>query len=194
MPALSNHLLTRFFLSAILILLCTKVKAINSSEDTLTITVHAINLSEDMSTLSSKNDEVLLLIYSFDDTIKLNTPLLNEYFVMDSINRKKEMSFFVSYNTHDLLLLLAELDTEREPDQVEKLIRKNFKEIMDCINKRDLIAIKKYIGDDDILGIRMIKKAEHTKGITFPFQGRFKLDKYLYKIELKRQGEVTVKS
>jgi len=138
-----------------------------------------------MSTLSSKNDEVLLLIYSFDDTINLNVPLLNEYFVMDSISRKKEMSFMVSNTTNDLLLLLAELDTEREPDQVEKLIRKNYKSIMDCIDKRDLVAIQKYIGDDDIIGIKMIKKSERTKGMTFPFQGRFKLDKYLYRIELK---------
>ena len=138
-----------------------------------------------MSTLSSKNDEVLLLIYSFDDTINLNVPLLKEYFVMDSINRKKEMSFIVSDTNNDLLLLLAELDTEKDPDQVEKLIRKNFKQIMDCINKRDIVAIQKYIGDDDIIGIKMIKKAERTKGITLAFQGRFKLDKYLYKIELR---------
>jgi hypothetical protein len=159
---------------------------VTSRNDSLLILVNGINLSEDMSTLSSKNDEVLMLLYSFDDTLKLKDPLLSAYFVLDSANRKKQMPLVIPDQAVNILLVLAELDTERSPEQVEKLVRKNFKEIMDCLDKRDLIALQQYIGDDDIIGIKILKAKERSVKTTFSFQGRYKLDKFLYRIEIKR--------
>ncbi len=139
-----------------------------------------------MSTLSSKNDEVLVLLYSFDDTLKLREPILSEYFVLDSANRKKTMIIPTPDRSSDALFVLAELDTERSHDQVEKLIRKNFKAIMSCLEKRDLVTLKQFIGDDDIIGIRTIRPNNLSNGIAFSFQGRYKLDKFLYRIEIKQ--------
>jgi hypothetical protein len=157
-----------------------------SNNDSISVTINAINLSEDMSTLSSKNDEMLLLVYDFSDTSKLSSPLLADYFVLDSATRKKQVQFSSIEASHDVILVLAELDTDKAPEQVEKLIRKNFFLIMDCLDKKDLIALQKYIGDDDIIGIKVIKEVDRTKGIDFSFQGRYKLDKFLYKIEVKK--------
>ncbi|HEX5171430.1 MAG TPA: hypothetical protein VFW11_19770 [Cyclobacteriaceae bacterium] len=160
--------------------------AFGSPSDSLRVTINGQNLSEDMSTLSSRNDEVLLLIYSYDDTIKLKQPLLLSYFVLDSANRKKMMTLAAPEPAGDLLLVLAELDTDRNPEQVERLIRKNFRAITACIEKRDLISLKNYIGDDDILGTKVIQEKDFARGILFAFQGRYKLDKYLYKIDIKK--------
>jgi hypothetical protein len=157
-----------------------------SQNDSLLLSLNGINLSEDMSTLSSKNDEVLVLLYSFDDTLTLEDPLFSEYLILDSSNRKKQMPVFVSDRTENVLLIMAELDTDRSPEQVEKLIRKNFKGIMSCLDKRDLIALQQYVGDDDIIGIRILRSKELADKTTFSFQGRYKLDKFLYRIEIKR--------
>jgi hypothetical protein len=164
----------------------TQVELVTSRNDSLLIMVNGINLSEDMSTLSSKNDEVLILLYSFDDTVKLKDPLLSAYFILDSANRKKQMPLVTPDQSVNILLVLAELDTERSPEQVEKLVRKNFKEIMDCLDKRDLIALQQYIGDDDIIGMKVLRSKDLTNKTTFSFQGRYKLDKFLYRIEIKR--------
>lgn len=160
--------------------------ALSANQDSLSVTITGVNLSEDMSTLSSKNDELLLLLYSFDDTIRLKEPLMTEYFVLDSVNRKQTMTFPTPSTSTDVLLILAELDTERSPDQVEKLIRKNFKSIMNCLEKRDLVTLRQYIDDDDVIGIKTIKTNNLSRGITFSFQGRYKLDKFLFRIEIRK--------
>lgn len=160
--------------------------AFSADQDSLFVTITGVNLSEDMSTLSSKNDELLLLLYSFDDTLSLNEPLMTEYFVLDSANRKKIMAFPTPGTSTDVLLILAELDTERSPDQIEKLIRKNFRAIMNCLEKRDLVTLRQYIGDDDVIGIKTIRTNNVSRGITFSFSGRYKLDKYLYRIEIRK--------
>lgn len=177
------------FLPCTLLLQIVKTPAITSAlyiaRDSVSVSINAVNLSEDMSTLSSKNDELLLLIYTFDDTTKLNQPILTAYFVLDSAQRKNTTTHTVSEGVNNLLLILAELDTDRTPDVAEKMIRKNFRSIMGCIERKDLIALQKYVGDDDIIGIKKLTKADRTKGINFSFQGRYKLDKFLYRIELK---------
>lgn len=173
-------LLFTLFLASTFISVCA------NPSDSLKITVNGVNLSEDMSTLSSRNDEILVLLYSFDDTLKLREPILSEYFVLDSANRKKTMNIARPDRSSDALFILAELDTERSHDQLEKLIRKNFKAIMSCLEKRDLVTLKQFIGDDDIIGIKTINGNNLYNGTTFSFQGRYKLDKYLYRIEIKK--------
>lgn len=162
---------------------------IHAEQDSVSVSINALNLSEDMSTLSSKNDEVLLLIYAFDDTTKLDKPILAKYTVLDSAQRKSMMTFAVSNDQSDILLILAELDTDRTPDVAEKMIRTNFRNIIACLDKKDLVALQKYVGDDDIIGIKKLEKTDLTKGISFSFQGRYKLDKFLYRIELKEQNK-----
>jgi hypothetical protein len=164
----------------------TPLFAKGNSSDTLQLTINALNLSEDMSTLSSKNDEVLVLIYPFVDTTKLPAPIAAEYFVLDSANRKKISRVACPPHEMPLLFFLAEIDSDKTPAQVELLFRKNFKEIINCINKKDLIALQKYIGDDDLIGFKIINKGYQTKGISFTFQGRYKLDKFLYKIDIEK--------
>lgn len=169
----------------ILALMISSSSSGSSTSDSLQLSIQALNLSEDMSTLSSKNDEILVLVYPFVDTTKLPPPLLAEYFVLDSATRKKIVTFQGAFSETPLLLFLAELDSDRSPDQVEKLFRKHFKEIIDCINKKDLIALQKYINDDDLIGFKAIETEELLKAVAFSFQGRYKLDKFHYRIEIK---------
>jgi hypothetical protein len=178
---MSVHLVTIFCLISFF------AKAIPT--DSLQLTIQALNLSEDMSTLSSKNDEVLVLIYPFVDTTKLPPPIAAEYFVLDSAHRKKIHRILFPSPEISLLFFLAEIDSDKTPAQVELLFRNNFKEIINCINKKDLIALQKYIGDDDLIGFKIISNGYQTKGISFTFQGRYKLDKFLYKIEVEKLSQ-----
>ena len=174
-------------LTTVLLLISTFVKG--NSPDSLQLTINGLNLSEDMSTLSSKNDEVLVLVYPFNDTTRLSPPIAAEYFVLDSANRKKIVRFPSPSSEMPLLFFLAEIDSDRSPEEIELLFRKNFKEIINCIERKDLIALQKYIGDDDLIGYKILSRENQTKGISFTFQGRYKLDKFLYKIELKKLSQ-----
>jgi hypothetical protein len=161
-------LCTSLLLSAIL-----SLKGAPLFVDSLKIQIEAVNLSEDMSTLSSKNDELLLILYDFSDTSKLYNPILSEFFILDTVRRTEEIHFFYSDVQHDVLLFLIEQDTDRSPDQIELIVRKNFKQIMSLYRNRDLIPLQKIIGDDDIMGIKLLNGfSVKTK---FSFNGRYKL-------------------
>jgi len=145
--------------------------------DSVTLIIHGLNLSEDMSTLSSRNDEILLLIYDYSDSSKVQAPTTLEYFVLDSANRKKSVR--IGCNSYSKsLILLVELDTERKPQQVETIIRKNMNNVLQLAKQNNRMELQKILGDDDILGYRILQTLCTKQAFTI--SGRFKLDKYSY--------------
>lgn len=170
--------------TAILLSNIVSLKGASHYPDSVKIKINAVNLSEDMSTLSSKNDELLLIIYDYSDTSRLYHPIVSEFFVLDTINRIREIHFLPPDPKHDVLIFLVEQDTDRSPDDIEGVIRKNFKQIMALFRNRDLLPLQKIIGDDDIMGIKLLPGLS-TK-TTFSFNGRYKLDKYSYVIDVAK--------
>lgn len=177
-----------FVLLVIALALSGSVKALDTAfqfADTCRVVLEAVNLSEDMSTLSSKNDELLVLLYDYTDTTKISTPMLNEFFVLDSTVRTKTMTFVTPRGATSLLLFLIELDTDRTKQQVERIIRTHYAEIMALFTAKDLIALQKIIGDDDLMGFNILNVDAGKPNASFSIQGRYKLDKYLYRIRVE---------
>ena len=153
--------------------------------DSITVTIEGINLSEDMSTMSSKNDELLMLVYDYADTTKLTKPLLAEYFVLDSLHRTNKFTFF--YKTPPagkLLFFLIEIDTQKTEAEVEAMVRKQYRKIMALFTAKDMEGLRKCIGDEDIMGIKVIDSADLSGKYPFSFKGRYKLDKFHYALSL----------
>ena len=68
------------------------------------LVISAINLSEDMSTLSTKNDEIFLFIYDYSDTNTLKAPLVCEKIIFDKDNSKQTVTI---PKTGSLILFLS---------------------------------------------------------------------------------------
>ena len=79
--------------------------------DSLYLSIEAINLSEDMSRLSTKNDEILILIYELKDSLELDQFLYNKHLKLDDKNRSKKvwLSTNRELSKSRLILFLIEL-------------------------------------------------------------------------------------
>ena len=139
-----------------------------AQQDTLSITAH--NLSEDMSTLSTKNDEILVFIYDYSDTNKLVEPIFSKKLIFDEEIKTHHIVF--QKNATSVLFLIEE-DSYKNSKQIEPLVRAHFKELM---KHPTYTEIQKYLGDDDLLGFQIIT----INTLSFEMKGRYKLDKYHY--------------
>lgn len=153
--------------------------------DTTLITVEAVNLSEDMSTLSSKNDELLMLIYDFSDSTKLLKPLALEYFVLDSAHRIKQF-LLKTDKVRNILMLLIEVDTKKTPAVIEKNVRLHYREILAFFRQRDRGGLFKILDDEDLMGYRIIPDFDGSLNQDFSFQGRYNLDRFHYRIGVSK--------
>jgi hypothetical protein len=153
---------------------------ITTLAQTNTLWIRGVNLSEDMSTLSSRNDEMLLIIYTYEDSTSVSPPVVMEYFVLDSLT--KERSITVPCLTNQVLILLLELDTQRSPEQIEARVRPNLQQLQNFHKANDRNGIQKLIGDEDIMGIRLLPTLCAKR--SFSFSGRYKLDKFSYTLVL----------
>lgn len=153
---------------------------VTARAQTNTLWIRGVNLSEDMSTLSSRNDEMLLIIYAYEDSTSVSAPVVMEYFVLDSLT--KEKSITVPCSPNQALILLLELDTHRSPEQIEARVRPNLRRLRNFHKANDRNGIQQLIGDEDIMGIRLLPALCGKR--TFSFSGRYKLDKFSYTLVL----------
>lgn len=92
-----------------------------------------------MNVLSTKNDELLVLGYKYEEESILNEPIFVYEFIFDE--NKKNKSILTQYNTgyeeSELLLFLIELDTEKTIEQIDPVIRVHHKEISKLHSEND---------------------------------------------------------
>ena len=134
-----------------------------------------------MSTLSTQNDELILLIYENTQQPTLSSPLLAKTFVLSSSNREVNIPFNLSSKPEHLVIFLLEMDTDKNIEQIEPVIRVHYEQMMkDGLTYND---VSKYLGDDDILGYY---KGEWTKKkLAVSFSGVQKMDRYDYEVGLE---------
>lgn len=171
----------------LLFLSCSRKQSHNLSESkispyTPTLVIKSTNLSEDLSRLASQDDEILLLAYKSQDI--LTSPAIMEYLTFD----KKHMLFEVPINKDDfiddeLILFILEIDTERRPNEIEKIVRKNVLALKNEFLKNNRIDINKILGDDDMLGVLRINKEKLELSQTYNIIGTHKMDRYEYELE-----------
>ena len=177
-----------FVFGFILIISCTSNKSkeyylpLSSADEqqnevlqTDTLIISAINLSEDMSSLSTKNDEVFVFIYEYLDTNELKAPLVSKKLIFDKNNPTHKLVFPKKDN---LILFFIEEDSLRESVEIEPIVRVYFKEV---IKAKSYHEIEKYLGEDDLLGTIFINKNTST----FTISGRSSIDKYEYSFVIK---------
>jgi hypothetical protein len=150
----------------------------------LKIITSSSNLSEDMSTLSTNNDELVLLVYRFSDSTITGTPLASMYTVFD---KNKKCDTLVCTNTADLLgkdliIFLLEMDSDKKAAQVDPLIRQHYPELAKAYVMKNYLEIEKLIGDDDILGIEMIDALKYPE--TIRFSDIHRMDRFDYTIKI----------
>lgn len=155
-----------------------------SQKPGLQIQIEATDLSEDMNTLASGNDELITLIYHLDSSKTLKEPVYIQEFEFDKENKFIELSTRISSEQKcQIMIVLLERDTERPLKQIDPIIRIYYREIMEAYQKHDLLTIRELLGDEDILGIRKLHLPLSAK-MSFRFRGRLKMDKYEYHLKV----------
>lgn len=153
--------------------------------DSLSILITATNLSEDMSTLSSNDDELALFLYSFKDSIVSELPIFSTYFVLNKTGMSDTLYFsgIKKVLNKDLILFLVEMDTEQKIELIEMQLRKNHNELIKSFKEKNYAKIEKYLLDDDILGIKVLK--DFKRETTIEISDIHRMDRYNYQITLK---------
>lgn len=179
-----------FFITLNFISACQVAKTNQSSQslinhqlapDSIQLKIEALNLSEDMSKLSTKNDELLILIYDQNDSAALGSPLFERQITLDQSRRSVIWVLAKDKFVRDkLLFVLIEQDTNKPMVQIEALVRVNYQRLMKAHLTKDYSEIQRYLGDEDIIGIKKISKLP----IAFSFHGIHKMDMFEYKINL----------
>lgn len=156
--------------------------AISEMPDSIFLSVKGLDLTEDMSQMSSKNDEVTLLFYELFDSEKQVKLVYSTSFTLTQNLREKRLSwqFDDRLKNSTYLVVLIERDTDQTTQEVEDLITKQYFEIEGYFSKQGNFGIEKYIGDNDIIGIKSIGRLVSNQPIDLEFKGFFKLDKYNY--------------
>lgn len=155
--------------------------------DSLFISVKAINLTEDVSSLSSRNDELIFLIYKYSsDSTAIPSLLLSEFFVLDSAHSQQDFTaVYREFSANEkLCFVLIEMDTEKNKEQIEPVVRVNLNAIISDQQTGKKQLTEKLLGDDDLIGLSVISANEIRKGEkqTLNYSGNHLFDFYKYEI------------
>lgn len=169
----------------------TGISPTNSPSDSLTITIEALDLSEDLSEdlskiLSTKNDELLILIYENKEEGNLDAPLLTQELLLDIKNPKKSFLWKKDHrlSARDLLFVMLEQDYDTPIEQLDPIIRVQHKSIIEAFKKRDYQTLKTYLGTEDFLGYIILPDFSTEEVQSFTIKGVYKLDLYKYNISI----------
>lgn len=162
-----------------MIYLCAAVLA-TAQRDSITVSIQlrANNLSEDFSVVSSKSDELMLIIYEYEnDSTVLTEPVLVESFFLNE-NKNEKMSDWKLLNLDlEYIFFLIEMDSDKTIYQLDPVFRIYFPEIINAFKGRDYLSIEKFLGDEDLLGY-----ARFSIPSSHQLQGVYKLDKFDYTV------------
>lgn len=162
-----------------------------SKQDSVFITLHAINLSEDLSRLSSGNDEILLLIYQCLDTTILDYPVFSEQLLFTDTDRVKKINFKSQdiSTENSLLIILIERDSETPLEQLDPIIRIQLSRLLSAFGSNDYLELEKYLGDEDLLGMKFLHNFKLHPQANFSFEGIQKLDKFEYQVSIDESAK-----
>lgn len=143
--------------------------------------VHARNLTEDASVLSTQEDEVLIYLYQH-----LNGGSLVPLFSAAHVFSKSSPEFYEVLNleitSDNLLLVLLEQDSDKTIEEYHDIIKTNSRQMTLHHSVKDYKAIESYLGDDDIIAIQWIKYHDNQMYI---HHGSHRGDQYEYQSMLK---------
>jgi hypothetical protein len=127
----------------------------------------------------------MLFLYSYQDSVLSEPPLFSSYFVL-SKNEPADTLYFKGrkqLSHKDLILFLVENDSGRKPELIEMQLRKNHNALIKAHREKNYSEIEKYLQDDDLLGVNLLK--DFKAGTTIEINDIHRMDRYSYKIILK---------
>lgn len=148
----------------------------------LTCIITAINLSEDMSIISSKNDEIYYIIYQQNDSSKIPFSLYTFSTVFDQ-NHQIDSFSLDTLSVDNTTLVMVEEDSERDIYTLDSIVKQNLDSLNTFFINEDYTKIRSILGDDDILSIKHFPTIDST--IQYQINHIHKMDKYEYSIHFK---------
>jgi hypothetical protein len=151
--------------------------------DSLRIAITAFNLSEDV----SGNDEVLILLYHYNDTLKLNEPIVKSRLTFRSKNSSRYFKIKLNEDIREkpLLLFFLEQDSELPIPKLDSTLRVSHVAIRKLFASKNYTGLEKYLEDEDILGIKSIPALPCPQPYVISISGIYKLDKYEYEVKVE---------
>lgn len=149
----------------------------DSSKAANFITITSDNLSEDMSVMSTKNDEIMFLIFPVEGE-NHNTPLVSFTAVIDPEHASYQQEISLDTATGPFWVLLIEQDSENNVSDIVKLLRDKMSELKGYHDAQSYKDIELIIGDDDVLYIQQHKTINASTQIQI--NGIHKVDRYSY--------------
>ncbi len=154
------------------------------------VDIRAENLSENGTKVSTQNDEIVFLIYLVSpDTGATPELLLSEYAVFDSLHSAYTFEADLKPSAAgELYFVLVEIDSDKNKEQVEPVVRLNLRTIAAAYALRDPGKWIIYLGDDDLLGIKTmnVEELNEGQGGRLTMEGMKLLDAYKYSLNVKR--------
>ncbi len=147
----------------------------------------AYDLTEDVSRISSKNDELILLVYNETTNLLFHKVLYQDYFTIDKLYQTKSFAINDSIiENSKLTFVLIEIDTKKTLTQIEPVVSLNLEQLRNAKLSGNIFALKEVLGDDDLIGIKSVSLSElGKKDINVDFKGIHLFDSYNYGIEIK---------
>ena len=75
---------------------------------------------------------------------------------------------------------MIELDSSRSKDEIGDLVQEHYVALLQASKTHDLTTIERILGDEDLLGIRIIEPLDRL----INFNGTWRMDRYEYQINL----------
>ncbi len=157
--------------------------------------LEALELSENLTPISTKNDEIMLCIYLVENNethLRLLRSLKYDDFIFDEKNKKKEIGdtwHFTPKIPYNALLIFAlvELDDTNSADKVSQLLEREILKGAFLKDKNARINLDTLIGDDDLLALEHVSCdklfPDHT--LMTNMIGNHLFDKYKYVLKTK---------
>ncbi len=156
----------------------------------LYVRLQALDLTEDVSTVSSGNDEIVLLIYAADSLVPTAT-LLQTYMVRDNSHRDTTFSILSSQlkTPHKLFIWLLEMDSERSLAEIKSLVQKNHQSLLTAYRTGNSEQLRHWLADEDILSFQEIPVHGFCCEKEWHFTGIHLFDRYHYVLTLSHTHE-----
>lgn len=151
------------------------------TSDSLKLKLKAINLSEDLSPLSTKNDELHVLIYPI-----INDSLKHPILSLRKTLRKKDSIHSTFLFSDNFLFVVVEEDHPKPIDHLSEIIRLNYRFIHEALIEKDYNKMEKYIFDEDILFMEKIQ-LPNNRSIKLDLRGIHRLDFYRYELSISKK-------
>lgn len=158
---------------------------IHGSSSSFHYRLAAINLTEDVSRVSSGNDEILLLMYAASDELTPLQTLERQLLTFDKTHPVFEHQVSVPLDSSaTVVVVLIEVDSDRKLEELNQVVSRQLAGIAKAYQARQSQQLRTFLKDEDLLGLEVLPVNAFRTGLpqTLVFRGFHLFDEYEYKL------------